>query len=318
MLTIVQGAEISLSVYDEVSSVDAQWLKGRASELEGCIQQSHNMRLMAGKILSEVRARFSGQFDRWLQEHWPQMSRSKVARLMAVWNHRERLGPFMDEPGDEATNFQTSGNGEVSWGAVERIAEDGAKEDLIQEVLARVQQGLSVGERDVQAIKRSLRKTATKAPKPVELLALALWLKQELEAAEAALNIARAIVSVSDAEVRNEVGLRELPKGKVLQGITADFHRLPDGNWARIPHKGRVDAEPVATQSTSQTELIPVEGGKELVTRAEAAARMGFKSTHDLTNRLTPSKVKRGGLPVANGWEASPATYGRCYVRRVA
>jgi hypothetical protein len=322
MLAIVPEIQSAhCSVYDEFSSDEGQWLRLKASELEGCIQQSFRMRLQAGEILSEVKARLFGQFDRWLEEHWPDMSRSKVARLMAVWEHRESLSPFMPEPGEDNVDFQTSGNASVSWGAVERIAEDGAREDLIQEVLRRVAEGQHVGERDITAAKREVRgtKQGTRPARSDAHKALALWESDKLAETERLLSLARTFTAVTDEEVLAEVGLRELPTGKVLRGVTADFHRRTKdvGGWARVPHDAVVDvpAAPTRAQADLFTEPTPIE---EVISIAEAAARLGFSKPHHLANQLTPSFIaKKGSTPQRNGWIALPhPAKGKCIVKR--
>jgi len=322
MLTIVsENQSAHCSVYDELSIEEGQWLRSRASELEGCIQQSFCMRLKAGEILSEVKARFFGQFDQWLEEHWPDMSRSKVARLMAVWEHRESLSPFMPEPGEENANLQTSANVNVSWGAIERIAQDGAREDLIQEVLRRVAEGQRVGERDITAAKREVR-GATQGARPARSdaqKALALWESEKLAETERLLNLARTFTAVTDEEVLAEVGLRELPTGKVLRSVTADFHRRPKnvGGWARIPHDAVVDVPATATRTQVDLFSDAPQADEEIVPLAEAAARLG-KKLPSFRIRLTPSQLAKRGNPKGNGWAAYPhPERGKCILRKI-
>jgi hypothetical protein len=320
MLAIVPEIQSAhCSVYDELSSDEGQWLRLKASELEGCIQQSFRMRLQAGEILSEVKARFFGQFDRWLEEHWPDMRRSKVFRLMAVWEHRESLSPFMPEPGEESEHVQSTVHANISWSAIERIAQDGAREDLIQEVLRRVAEGQHVGERDIAAAKREVRgaKQGIRPARSDAQKALALWESDKLAETERLLSLARTFTAVTDEEVLAEVGLRELPTGKVLRGVTADFHRRPKdiGGWARVPHDAVVDvpATPTRAQADLFDEPKPLD---EVVAQAEAAARLG-KKLSALRVAFQRYKKDKGFAPKGNGWVAFPHhARGKCIVKR--
>jgi hypothetical protein len=148
------------------------------------------------------------------------------------------------------------------------------------------------------------------APRPVELQALALVRKDQLSNVEAALSLARSITTVNEAQVREEIGLRELPKGKVLNGNAADFHRRPDGiNWDRIPHAGRADValvEPMA-DPTPTGEQFTLNGSFEILSREAASQRLGMTPA-TLQTMLVPSKNPDG--LVRNGYRATRAGRG--------
>jgi hypothetical protein len=147
-------------------------------------------------------------------------------------------------------------------------------------------------------------------PRPVELQALALVRKDQLSNVEAALSLARSITTINEAQVREEIGLRELPKGKVLNGNAADFHRRPDGiNWDRIPHAGRADValvEPMA-DPTPTGEQFTLNGSFEILSREAASQRLGMTPA-TLQTKLVPSKNPDG--LVRNGYRATRAGRG--------
>ena len=148
------------------------------------------------------------------------------------------------------------------------------------------------------------------APRPIELQALALWRKDQMSDAEAALALARSITTVTDPQVREEVGLRELPRGKVLQGLAADFHRRPDGSgWDRIPHAGRVDATSAVTvpAPVAAFEEPKETRGFDLLSTANAADLLGMKPM-SLSCQMNP-KLNPGGL-VRRGYRVTRAGRG--------
>jgi hypothetical protein len=161
-------------------------------------------------------------------------------------------------------------------------------------------------------------KQGTRPPRSDAQKALALWESDRLAETERLLSLARTFTAVTDEEVLAEVGLRELPTGKVLRGVTADFHRRPKdvGGWARVPHDAVVDVPATATRTQADlfTEPSPID---EVVSTAEAAARMGIANVHDLSCLLTPSAISKRGHPRRNGWMASPhPKRGMCIVKR--
>jgi hypothetical protein len=146
------------------------------------------------------------------------------------------------------------------------------------------------------------------APRPIELQALALWRKDQLSDVEAALALARSITTVTEAQVLVEIGLRELPRGKVLNGCAADFHRRPDGiSWDRIPHAGRADVEPVP-DPVPVAEDLTLTTGAEVLSREAAAERLGM-TLGAFRQYMAPSRGNNGEL-IRNGWRVTRAGRG--------
>jgi hypothetical protein len=175
------------------------------------------------------------------------------------------------------------------------LSADTTTEDVREWFMERVAAGALPSRAEVAERKRQASGKAP-APRPIELQALALWRKDQLNDAEAALVLARSITTVTDPQVREEVGLRELPKGKVLQGLAADFHRRPDGSgWDRIPHAGRIEVAPVPVElpMTVATGSRPPKGFDVLST-AYTADLLGMKPT-SLASLMSP-KLNPEGL----------------------
>ena len=180
------------------------------------------------------------------------------------------------------------------------LSADTTTEDVKQWFMERCAAGTPPSRAEVAERKRQASGKPP-APRPIELQALALWRKDQLSDAEAALALARSITTVTEAQVREEVGLRELPKGKVLQGLAADFHRRPDGSgWDRIPHAGRVDVEPLLIDPglvAVAEEPEPLKGFDILSTvNAADLLGMGPRSLCSLMNpKLNPNGLIRRG-----------------------
>ena len=200
-------------------------------------------------------------------------------------------------------------NGVADTATLFLLSADATPEDVREWFMERAAAGdvptrAEVAERKRQAAGKPA------APRPVELRALALVRKAQLSDAEAALSLARSITTVNEAQVRKEIGLRELPKGKVLNGNAADFHRRPDGiNWDRIPHTGRVDVVLVnpTTNPTPADEQLTLNGDSEILSREAASQRLGVKP-RTLQTKLVPSKNPNGFI--RNGYRATRAGRG--------
>ena len=250
----------------------------------------------AGQVLMWAKETFPhGEYLPWVQQACG-LSRSHASQLIkaAQWanvRHIEHLDGIADTR------------------ALFLLSADATPEDVREWFMERAAAGdvptrAEVAERKRQAAGKP------PAPRPVELQALALVRKGQLSDAEAALSLARSITTVSEAQVLEEVGLRELPKGKVLNGCAADYHRRSDGiSWDRIPHAGRVDVAPVppAADPAVITEQLTIGGGAEILSREAAARRLGMTPA-TLQTKLVPSKNPDG--LVRNGYRATRAGRG--------
>lgn len=171
----------------------------------------------------------------------------------------------------------------------------------------------------VAETKQRLRKPgAPRQPQPAEAMALSILRKGELDRLRAALALAESASVVTSDQVMEEVPLRELSKFKFIPGQAADFHRMKDGSWIRLPHAGDVDVtadlipEPVQLQR-QQLELQQVEPTHgEVVSLDEAAKRAGMKRI-SMSSQLVPAKNPDG--ITRNGFHITRA--GRGMVRLI-
>lgn len=182
------------------------------------------------------------------------------------------------------------------------LSADATPDDVREWVMERCAAGNPPTRKEVQDRKRA---SQGRADRTVEQEALSA-LKLSAEARD----LAAKAEHISSRQLMDALGVEELPKGKRHETAEAVYCRNGTG-WWKLPIQQPVDLSTVRPAAEPQLQA-------ELVARAEAAKRMGLKSAHDLSNRLTPSKLKRNGPPVFNGWEATPASHGKCYLRRVA
>jgi len=292
----------------------SQWLLLQASRMGGAIQQGWKMRLAQGEILTQVKNRVPGFFDQWLQAHWPEMGRSTVSRLMATWQRRAELTPFIDDEG----NFPHAGNA-LPIHAIDTIAEGGALPEVVEEVLRRLHEGGHVKVKDVAILNREAKakrsgNPAPRPPQPAEALALSIIRKGEVERLRAALALAEQAQEMDAQAVMDEIQLRQLPKGRVISHVTADFHRLKDDRWVRLPHAGQIDVIP---QELPAGGAEPVaENGAKVLTVEQAAAVLGL-AANSLRTLISPKQMAAKGPLVRNGWRASKAGRGQIRLEQV-
>ena len=87
------------------------------------------------------------------------------------------------------------------------------------------------------------------------------------------------------------------------QGLDADFHRLKDGNWIRLPHAGRVGVNPAPVVQPAAPEPPQLTSVMDsgLMRLDRAAERLGM-TVAALTNRLTPGSIAKQGPLERNGY----------------
>jgi len=266
-------------IHDQLSR---DWAMAAAGTIRSNIGEAVTKVLEAGRLLQSAKERLPhGLYLPWVEQQCG-LKESYARKLVQVaqWVKREHV-PVLDGITDTATLFLLSA--------------DATTEDVREWFMERA----AVGDVPTRAeVAERKRQTSGKppVPRPVELQALALFRKDQLSNVEAALSLARSITTVSDAQVREEIGLRELPKGKVLNGNAADFHRRPDGiNWDRIPHAGRVDVAPVVAiaDPAPDDEQLTLGSSFEILSREAAAQMLGLKPS-SLQQMFVPSKSPNG------------------------
>jgi hypothetical protein len=278
------------------SQADREWAESAAGYITFGLGQAVVKVLEAGNLLVEAKQRLPhGEYLPWVQQACglkPQYAQ-KLIKAAELANAAHCAA--FENVADTTTLFLLSA--------------DTTTEDVREWFMERAAAG-DVPTRTEVAERKRQAAGKPPTPRPVELQALALVRKDQLSNVEAALSLARSITTVNEAQVRDEIGLRELPRGKVLNGNAADFHRRPDGiNWDRIPHAGRADValvEPMA-DPTPTGEQFTLNGSFEILSREAASQRLGMTPA-TLQTKLVPSKNPDG--LVRNGYRATRAGRG--------
>lgn len=173
---------------------------------------------------------------------------------------------------------------------------------------ATVQQAADEGWTVAETKRRVTKPRGPREPQPTETLALNLIRKGELDRIRKALALAERAQVVTPEEVMTEQRLRELGKQRFIPGADADFHRMNDGSWIRLPHVAPVvdvAAAPAAPlephAAVMNTGLMPLE---------RAADLLGMTVQH-LRTRLTPGQRAKNGPLTRNGYRVEREGRGR-------
>jgi hypothetical protein len=308
--------ELGITCDDET----AKWLSHQASLCDGARTQGDQMRLAEGEALCRVRDRLPGVFVNWLKVHWPEQSTTTAYRRIALWERRHELQALTS--GDDDGGFFTLKNAPHPT-VLETLAMGGAQPEVVAEVKARLDAGQSVTTRLVADLNREIKakrkgQAVSRKPQPAEALAVSLIRKgqDELARIREAVALAERAEVVTAEQVMQEQRLRQLPKSKLIEGIDADFHRLTDGNWIRLPHPGLLDVAPTppAAAEPSPHASVMDEG---LMRMDRAAGLLGLTRAA-LTNQLTPSSAaKRGEDLIRNGYRVTKEGRGMVRIQRL-
>ena len=158
--------------------------------------------------------------------------------------------------------------------------------------------------------RRVSRPGASRPPQPTEALALNLIRKGDLSRVREALTLAEQAQEVDAAAVMVELQLRQLPRGSVIRAVSADFYKLKDERWVRMPHAGQVDVEPDPV--TVSAPDMPAQPMVRVVSMEQAAEALGLALT-SLKQRISPKQMQEKGPLIRNGWNATKD--GRGFVR---
>jgi hypothetical protein len=205
------------------------------------------------------------------------------------------------------------------------LSADTTPEEVREWFMERCAAGQPPTRKEVQERKRTAG--SPRKPQPAEALALSIIRKGEAERIRQAMQLVEQAATVTADQVMAEQRLRDLGKLRHIPGTEADFHRLKDDSWVRLPHAAAVEVVtvsetvcdpgparspdpeptpwPAATQAWDAAPLLSLEA---------AAERLGMQR-HTLTQSLTPCACqKRNGAPlIRNGYKV--AREGRGMVR---
>jgi hypothetical protein len=266
------------------------WAESAAGFITFGLGQAVVKVLEAGNLLIEAQDRLKhGEYLPWVEQACG-LKPSYAAKLVkaAQWVNVEHA-PHLNGITDATTLFLLSA--------------EATPEEVRQWALDRCAAGDFPSRKEVQDRKRQA--SSPRQPQPAEAMALNMIRKGDVDRIRQALALADRAETVTAEQVMAEQRLRELPKAKVIHGLAADFHRLADGQWVRLPHAGEIDVQasvitaPAAPPPQQQFELA--KEGAVLTVKA-AAAQIGMRP-QALSQALTPaSQANRNGPLVRKGY----------------
>lgn len=286
--------------FDYDAMISDPWARERAESAAGFITfglgQAVVKVLEAGARLAEMKSILPhGEYLPWVERACG--LRSKYAAQLiktSEWMSNVHHDGHLDQVTDVNTLFLLSA--------------DTTTEDVRQWFMERAESGDVPTRAEVRERKRQA--SNPRQPRPAEAIAVGLIRKgaDELQRLREALALAERASIVSADAVMEEQRLRQLPKGLTIYGAAADFHRLRDGQWIRLPHEGLAEVQAVAVE---QQELIrqPTQSADAVTLgRAEAAELLGV-TPPTLSNYV--SQAKRRGRPARiHGHLVEPAGRG--------
>jgi hypothetical protein len=202
----------------------------------------------------------------------------------AEWVNREHV-PGLDQITDTATLFLLSA--------------DATPEDVRQWAMERCAAGNPPSRKDVQQRKRQA--SGARQPRSVEAVAVSIIRKGELDRMREAVALAEQAQVMTSAQVLDQIGLRQLPKGGSILGAEADFFKLSDGQWVRIQHNGQVDVEPCPEPVLTQSiRAVPF----------NLAAQILGCAVPSIKQRISPKQISEKGTWYKNGYRVTKGARG--------
>lgn len=226
--------------FDYDAMISDPWARERAESAAGFITFGLGQAVMkvleAGARLSEMKSILPhGEYLPWVEQACG-LKPKYAAQLIKTfeWMSNVQHAGHLDQVTDVTTLFLLSA--------------DTTTEEVRQWFTERAQAGDVPTRAELRERKRQA--SSPRQPRPAEALAVGLIRKgaDEVQRLREALALAERAAIVSADAVMDEQRLRQLPKGSTIYGATADFHRLRDGQWIRLPHEGVADAVAVVVE----------------------------------------------------------------------
>ena len=268
------------------NEVDREWAEYDAGSIRFDLGQAVVKVLTAGNMLMEAKSRLPhGQYLPWMQQACglrPQYA-SKLIKAAEWVNvaHEQHL----DRITDANTLFLLSA--------------DATPEDVRQWAMERCAAGDPPSRKEVQERKRQA--SSARQPRPVEVVAVSIIRKGELDRMREAVALAEQAQVMTSAQVLDQIGLRQLPKGSSILGAEADFFKLSDGQWVRIEHNGQVDVEPCPEPALTQSiQAVPF----------DRAAQILGCAVQSIKQRISPKQISEKGTWYKNGYRVTKGARG--------
>jgi hypothetical protein len=276
--------------YDQFSDQRMRdWAMAAAGTIRSNITGAVQKVLESGHLLQQAKDRLPhGSYLQWVQQACG-LKPQHASRLIkaAEWANVAHAQHF---------------NGITDATTLFLLSADTTPEDVREWFMERCATGEPPSRREVAERKRQA--SSPRQPQPAEAMALSMIRKGDVDRIRQALALADRAETVTAEQVMAEQRLRELPKAKVIHGLEADFHRLTDGQWVRLPHAGEIDvqAEPVTSAALHPQQQFELAETGALLTVKAAAAQLGMRP-QALSQALTPaSQANRSGPLVRNGY----------------
>jgi hypothetical protein len=192
------------------------------------------------------------------------------------------------------------------------LSADTTTDEVREWFMERAAAGEPPSRREVQERKRSA--SEPRQPQPTEALALNLIRKGEVERVRAALALAEQAQELDAAAVMAEFQLRQLPKGSVIRGVSADFFKLKDERWVRMPHATQMDVVPEPAVVSAPD--IPAQAVARVRSIEQAAIELGL-SVNTVSQRFSPKQMQEKGPWTGNGLRATRFGVGLIRIEQV-
>jgi hypothetical protein len=265
----------------------------------------HGLSAEAGRNIVAI-----GQTLREMKEMLPHGQFMACVKAEFQWT--QRWATQLMQVAERFSNWNSSSNLPSSAKVLALLASSGADDATVQQA---ADEHWTVAEAKQRLRKRTAR--SARQPQAAEALALSIIRKGEVERLRQALALAERATAVTDEQVMAEQRLRELGKVRFIAGAEADFHRMKDGSWVRLPHAGAVDAV-VLSETVCDIEASPSPEPEQSPARAWEAAPLlnleaAAKRLQCTRSTLVAYLSRSGGMIVRNGYKV--AREGRGMVR---
>jgi hypothetical protein len=265
---------------------DREWAEYAAGSIRFDLGKAVLKVLTAGNMLMEAKIRLPhGQYLPWVQQACglkPQYAQKLIKAAEWVNAAHER---HLDQITDANTLFLLSA--------------DATPEDVRQWAMERCATGNPPSRKEVQERKRQA--PSARQPMPVEAVAVSIIRKGELDRMRQAVALAEQAQVMTSAQVLDQIGLRQLPKGSSILGAEADFFKLSDGQWVRIQHNGQVDVEPCPEPVLTQSiQAVPF----------NLAAQILGCAVPSIKQRISPKQISEKGTWYKNGYRVTKGARG--------
>lgn len=266
---------------------DRDWAESAAGFITFDLGQAVVKVLKTGNILAEAKRRLPhGEYLPWVEQACGLKAQHAQKLIKAAEWANAAHERHLDQVADINTLFLLSA--------------DTTTEEVREWFMERCAAGPPPSRKEVQERKRSAGRP--RPPQPAESLALTILRKGELERVREALALAERAKVVTPAQVMAEQRLRDLGKQRFIPGADADFHRMKDGSWVRLPHAttpqpaSDPEPKPVHQPQIAIQQITPQPNG-ELMTVERAAEMIGV-TRPSLSQLLTPSASEMRGGPL--------------------